>query len=313
MSRLALPTVLFLLVVLGAACGRGEPAPADGGTAALRGTVEVDGSSTVFPITEAVAEEFRKAYPGVQVNVGISGTGGGFQRWVAGETDINNASRPITPAEAERARANGIEWVELRIGLDGVAVAVNPRNDWAECVTLEELKRIWEPGSPVRRWRDVRPAWPDRPLTLYGPDTDSGTFDYFTERVVGEARASRPDYTASADDNVLVQGIAGDPNALGYFGLAYYQENRDKLKALAVDGGQGCVYPEPEAVARGTYPLSRPLFLYVNKSRLGRPEVKAFVRFYLEEASGLVREVGYVPLPPEEYRRQLRELEPLLE
>jgi len=310
---------LLALGLLASACGGGTagqgagspPARGDQG-GALRGTIEVDGSSTVYPITEAVAEEFRKVYPGVQVNVAISGTGGGFKRWVVGEMDINDASRPITAKEAETARANGIDWVEVKVAIDGLAIVVHPRNDWAQCITVEELRRIWEPGSTVRRWNEVRPEWPDRPLNLYGAGTDSGTFDYFTERVMGKARASRPDYTASEDDNVLVQGVSGDLNALGYFGLAYYEENQGKVKILAVDDGYGCIYPEREAVTRGTYPLSRPLFIYVNRKSLERPEVKAFLRFYLEHAGALSAEVGYVPLPEEEYRRQLQELEPLL-
>ena len=274
--------------------------------AGLRGAIEVDGSSTVYPITEAVAEEFLKVHPGVQVNVGISGTGGGFKRFVAGELDISDASRAIKSTEAEQAAGNGIEYYELKVGTDGLSVMVNPGNGFVECLTVEELKRIWEPESAVRTWKDVRAEWPADPVRLYGPDTDSGTFDYFTEEIVGTARASRADYTASADDNVLVQGIAGDRNALGYFGYAYYAENPDKLKLVAVDSGAGCVLPTDETIEAGRYtPLSRPLFIYVNKGSLERPEVKAFVEFYMEQAPELVREVGYVVLKDEVYTQNL--------
>ncbi|GBD11843.1 Phosphate-binding protein PstS [bacterium HR23] len=270
----------------------------------LTGRVEVDGSSTVFPITEAVAEEFQKRYPGVKVTVGISGTGGGFKRFTAGETDISNASRPITQAEMERAKQHGVDFIELPVAFDGLAVVVNPQNTWLECITVEKLKKIWEPSAQgvVTRWNQVDTQWPNAPLRLYGAGTDSGTFDYFTEAIVGNARSSRGDYTASEDDNVIVQGVAGDRYALGYFGLAYYEENRDRLKVVAVDGGQGCVYPSQETVMAGKYqPLSRPLFIYVSASSAQRPEVDAFVRFYLQEAPRLAKEVGYIPLPSRAY------------
>ena len=284
-----------------AACGGGESAPTD---AHLSGTVEIDGSSTVFPITEAVAEEFRKVQPRVQVNVGVSGTGGGFKRFTSGEIDINDASRPIKSLEAEHAAKNGIEYVEIEVALDGLSVTVNPQNDFVTCVTTGELQKIWQPESTVQKWKDVRPEWPDRKVRLYGPGTDSGTFDYFTEVLMGQARASRADYTASEDDNFLVQGIAGDRNALGYFGYAYYIENTDKLKLIAVDSGNGCVLPTDETIQDGHYtPLSRPLLIYVNRVSLERPEVRAFLEFYMDQADQLVREVGYVPLKPEEYQK----------
>ena len=200
----------------------------------LSGTIEIDGSSTVFPVSEAVAEEFGKLHRDVRVNVGVSGTGGGFKRFTAGETDISDASRPIKDREAAAAKENGVEYIELKVGTDGLSVTVSPENGFVDCLTVAELKRIWEPGSKITRWNQVRPEFPDRPMRLYGADTDSGTFDYFTEEIVGEAQASRADYTASADDNVLVQGISGDRNALGYFGYAYYAENPDKLKVVAV-------------------------------------------------------------------------------
>jgi len=272
----------------------------------LSGTIEIDGSSTVFPITEAVAEEFRKIQPDVRVNVGISGTGGGFKRFTVGETDISDASRPIKASEVEVVQKNGIEYIEIRVATDGLAVVVNYGNDWVNYLTVEELKRIWEPDSPVQKWSDIRSGWPKRPITLYGPGTDSGTFDYFTEVIVGKEDASRADYTASEDDNVLVQGIAGDPNALGYFGYAYYAENRDRLKIVPIDSGKGPVTPTDETVKSGEYsPLSRPLFIYVNTESMKRAEVRAFVVFYLENADKLVTEVGYTPLEASVYEEQL--------
>lgn len=272
----------------------------------LSGTIEGDGSSTVFPISEAVAEEFRKVEPGVDVVVGISGTGGGFKKFCNGETDFSDASRPIKDEERETCATSGIEPIEFRVGVDGLSVMVNPENDFVECLTVDELQRIWEPGSTIDSWNDVRSEWPDQAIALYGPDTDSGTFDYFTEVIVGEEDASRPDYTASADDNVLVQGIAGDADALGYFGFAYYEQNTDKLKLVAVDGGDGCVAPSRETILDGSYtPLSRPLFVYVRDDALQRPEVSEFMRFYLTEGRPLVAEVGYVEVPEEEYQAGL--------
>jgi phosphate transport system substrate-binding protein len=297
---------LQLLVAAFAACAGGESG-AEGG---LTGMVRIDGSSTVFPVTEAVAEEFQRANQGVRVTVGISGTGGGFKKFCGGETDISDASRPIKDSEREMCAEAGIEPMEIRVAFDGLAVMVNAENDFASCMTVSELKRIWEPGSTVSRWNQVRPEWPAEEIKLYGPGTDSGTFDYFTEAIVGEEDASRPDFTASEDDNVLVQGVAGDPYALGYFGYAYYAENTDKLKLVGVDGGSGCIEPTPETVEDGTYaPLSRPLFIYVSKSALERPEVKAFVRFYLESARELVPQVGYVPLRDEMYQASLAEID----
>ena len=268
----------------------------------LRGTIEIDGSSTVFPVSEAVAEEFGKLHPDVRVNVGVSGTGGGFKRFTVGETDISDASRPIKDAEAQAAADNGIEYYPLRVAMDGLSVMVSPENDFVECLTTDQLKMIWEPGSTVSKWSDVDPSWPSSDIALYGPDTDSGTFDYFTEEIMGEAQLSRPDYTASADDNVLVQGIAGGKYSLGYFGFAYYQENQDKLNLVAVDSGNGCVLPTSESIENGTYsPLSRPLFIYVSKQSMERPEVKAFVEFYLDNAADLAQEVGYIKLGDDEY------------
>ena len=278
----------------------------EGQKTALSGTIEIDGSSTVFPITEAVAEEFNKVAPKVRVNVGVSGSGGGFKRFTVGETDISDASRPIKESEAAIARENGIEYLEFLVGVDGLSVLVSPENDFVECLTVEQLHEIWKPESAVQKWNDLNPVWPDKRMNLYGPGTDSGTFDYFTEEVNGEAGLSRADYTASEDDNVLVQGIGGDRNALGYFGYAYYAENEDKLKLVAVDSGEGCVLPSVETIADGAYsPLSRPLFIYVSKTSLERPEVREFVRFYMEHGAELTAEVGYVPLSAQEYQDNL--------
>ena len=287
------------------ACGGGE----SGDAAGLSGFVRIDGSSTVFPITEAAAEEFQIAHPNTRVTVGISGTGGGFKTFCAGETDISDASRPIKDSEREMCAEVGIEPIEIRVAFDGLAVMVNPSNDFAACMTVDELKRVWEPGSTVSRWSQVRDGWPHEEMELYGPGTDSGTFDYFTEVIVGEEDASRPDFTASEDDNVLVQGIAGDPYSLGYFGYAYYAENTDKLKLVAVDGGAGCVEPTAATVESGEYaPLSRPLYIYVSKSALEKAQVKAFVRYYLEQARLLVPQVGYVPLRDQQYQASLAEI-----
>jgi len=303
---LGVGSVLLSLFLLTAGCG-GPTEPADGG---LSGTVRVDGSSTVFPITEAMAEEFRKVEPAVRVTVGISGTGGGFKRFTTGETDISDASRPIDPAEADVAAQNGIEYIELPVAFDGLSVIVNPQNDFVTSLTAAELKRIWEPGSNVHRWSDIRPDWPNREIHLYGPGTDSGTFDYFTQAINGKEKASRPDFSASEDDNVLVQGISGDTDALGYFGFAYYSENRQRLKLVAVDGGDGPVLPSPETILDGTYqPLSRPIFIYVSTQAALRPEVQAFVRFYLTQGRNLVDQVGYVPLPDQVYELALERFE----
>lgn len=292
--------VLGITVVAGVvALGMHEP---DAGLLAtdstLTGTIEIDGSSTVFPISQAVAEEFRKVHPNVRVPVGVSGTGGGFKRFVVGETDISNASRSIKAIEIEKAAENGVEFIEIAVGFDGLSLVANPANRFLECLTTAELRSIWEPGSQVDRWSEVRDGFPDQKFRLYGPDTDSGTFDYFTLAIVGKEDASRSDYSASADDNVLIRGVAGDKNALGYFGFAFYSSSPDRLKLIAVDSGSGCIYPSPQTINDGSYsPLSRPMFIYVNVASLQRVEVVEFVNFYLDNATALVREVGYVPLP----------------
>ncbi|NUP90418.1 MAG: PstS family phosphate ABC transporter substrate-binding protein [Candidatus Sumerlaeia bacterium] len=271
-------------------------------TSAPQGAVRVDGSSTVFPISEAVAEEFLAVDPSIRVTVGLSGTGGGFQKFIAGEIDINDASRPITAQEASDAAMAGIGFVELPIAYDGLSLVVHPENTWVDHLSVAELRRIWEPGSRITRWNQVRPSWPDQELRLYGAGHDSGTFDYFTLAINGEEGACRADYTASEDDNTLVQGVAGDPNALGFFGYAYYERNTDKVRVVPIDGGAGPVTPSPETISDGTYqPLSRPVFIYVSTASAARPEVRAFVDFYLENAAFLSRDVGYIPLPEDAY------------
>jgi phosphate transport system substrate-binding protein len=274
------------------------------GTAPVQGAgpiVTIDGSSTVFPVTEAVAEEFQKDKKGaVRVTVGISGTGGGFKKFCRGETDISNASRPILKAEMEECAKTGVKYIELPVAYDALTVVVNPQNTWAKSLTVAELKKIWEPGAQgkITNWNQIRPDFPDLSLKLFGAGTDSGTFDYFTEAIVGKAKSSRPDYTASEDDNTLVQGVARDKGALGYFGYAYYAENMKKLNAVSVDGGKGPVAPSDKSVEDGTYqPLSRPIFIYVSEKALEKPEVKEFVDFYMKHAPKLVKEVKYVALP----------------
>jgi phosphate transport system substrate-binding protein len=264
--------------------------------------VKVDGSSTVFRVSEAVARKFYDEQPSVRVVVSRSGTGGGFKKFAAGEIDICDASRPIKDVEKEACEKAGVEYVELEVAYDGLAVMVNPKNDWFECLTVEQLKAIWSPDSEVAKWSDINPEWPANEIKLYGPGTDSGTFDYFTEKIVGEEGKSRDDYMSSEDDNSLVTGIAGDTYGLGYFGLAYYEENQEKLKLLGVDSGDGnCIKPSKETVRDLSYkPLSRPLYIYVRKSALERPEVRSFVKFYMDNVTGLVEKVGYVPMPEDE-------------
>jgi phosphate transport system substrate-binding protein len=267
--------------------------------------ITADGSSTVFPVTEAVAEEFQKAIPGTRVTVGRSGTGGGFQKFCRNEIDISNASRPIRAVEIEACQKAGVAYVELPVAYDGLAVVVNPKNTWVQSMTVADLKKLWEPAAQgkILRWNQIRPEWPNQEIHLFGAGVDSGTFDYFTEVIVGKATQSRGDYTSSEDDNVIVQGVSGDQYALGYFGYAYYEENKDKLKIVPIDSGKGPVTPSPETVANGTYtPLSRPIFIYPKVQALDRSEVRSFVDFYLTKGIALVREVGYVPLTESEYQ-----------
>ncbi len=303
-----LPAVVWL-----ATCG-GAPT---GEIGELGGYVALDGSSTVFPISEAVAEEFREFHPRVRVTVGVSGTGGGFKKFTRREIDIGNASRPIKPSELAAAQQSGVEFLELPIAYDGIAVVVNRGNEWAREMTVSELNRLWQPEAQgkVTRWNQIRVGWPDRPIKLFGAGVDSGTYDYFTQAVSGQEGASRGDFTASEDDNVLVQGVASDVEAMGFFGFAYYEENRHRLRALAIDdenpdNGAGPIAPTTETVGNGTYqPLSRPVFIYVRKDALDKPQVEGFVRFYLENAAQLSREVGYIALPETTYRVLLDRLD----
>jgi phosphate transport system substrate-binding protein len=304
--RLAAVMVSAFVASLSAGCGGGSDTEGSGAATggAPPAVIAIDGSSTVFPISEAVAEEFQNKNPGTQVTVGHAGTGGGFQKFCRGETAISNASRPITATEVESCKQGNVSFIELPVAYDGLAVVVNPKNSWASSMTVAELNKLWSPDAQgkVLRWNQVRSGWPDQEIHLFGAGVDSGTFDYFTEVINGKAKVSRGDYTSSEDDNVLVQGVTGDQYALGYMGLAYFEENRDKLKLVPIDdgdpaNGQGPIAPSPETVRNGTYrPLSRPMFIYVNTSALNRPEVQTFVDFHLTAGEELVSEVGYVPL-----------------
>ena len=293
---------LALSASLSSACGRSE----DGGSETVM--IRIDGSSTVAPITEAVAEEFTREHPNVRPIIGVSGTGGGFQKFCGGETDISNASRPIRPSEIDACGKAGIDYIELPVAFDGLAVVVNPKNTWATSITVDELRRMWEPAAQgtIMRWSQIRSSWPDREIRLFGPGVDSGTYDYFTEAVVGKEGASRGDFTSSEDDNVLVQGVASDELGIGFMGLAYYEQNQSRLKLVGIedgkdDNGAGPILPTAETVGNGTYqPLSRPLFIYVAVKSAERPEVQEFVSSYFS-SPGLIREVGYIDLPPEAY------------
>ena len=270
-------------------------------------SIKIDGSSTVYPITDAMAKEYQNTNPKkAKITVEFSGTGGGFKKFCAGETDISNASRPIRPEEMEACKKAGIRYYELPIAFDALTVVVNPKNDWAKDITVEELKKIWEPAAQgkITSWNQIRSNWPNRPITLYGAGKDSGTFDYFTEAIVGTAKASRTDYTASEDDTILVQGVIKDENALGYFGFAYYEDNQSKLKAVGIDRGKGAVLPSRETVEKAQYqPLARPLFIYVSyNSAKSKVELRNFVEFYMKKAPTLVSSVGYIPLPKEGYQ-----------
>jgi phosphate transport system substrate-binding protein len=281
------------------ACGGGSSGGGDTSAAAadLSGAVAVDGSSTVEPLSSAAAELFQGENPGVNVTVGTSGTGGGFQKFCAGETDISDASRSISESEIAKCEESGIEFTELQVANDALTVVVNKENTWASCLTVEQLKKIWENGSTVKNWNEVDPSFPDVPLTLYGAGPDSGTFDYFTGAINGEEGNSRTDYNPTEDDNVTVQGVSGAKGGLGYFGFSYYEENADKLTAVQIDGGSGCVAPSAEAAQDGTYaPLSRPLFIYASDAGLAKPQVEAFVEFYLENNTQIVEAVQFIPL-----------------
>jgi phosphate transport system substrate-binding protein len=306
MKRLAFSCVLLALV---AGCGGGRESSngdtGDGGaTSDLSGRIQIDGSSTVGPYATAAAERFGNENPDVRVTVGVSGTGGGFERFCRGETDISNASRPIKDEETEACKAKGIDYTELQVANDALTVVVNPENEWVTCLTVERLKKIWDQGSKVGSWKNVDSAWPDVKIRLYGPGTDSGTFDYFTDEINGEEGRSRSDYSASEDDNVIVQGVGGDKGALGYFGLSYYEQNKDKLKAVAIDGGDGCVEPSVESAQTGEYkPLSRSLFMYVKTDAMARPEVQAFLDFLLDNEQEIAESAQFVPLTDEQLQK----------
>jgi phosphate transport system substrate-binding protein len=293
-------------MALVAGCGGGRGGDEDAGSTTavtgsgggdLSGRIEADGSSTVGPYTTAAAEQFQAAQPDVQITVGVSGTGGGFERFCRGETDISNASRPIKDEEAAICADKGIEYVEFQVANDALTVVVNKDNDWVTCLTTDQLKKIWGPGSKVNNWNQIDSAFPDQELSLFGPGTDSGTFDYFTGEINGEEGASRSDYSASEDDNTIVTGVSGEKGGLGYFGFSYFEENQHSLKAVEIDGGDGCVAPSVETAQNGTYkPLSRPLFVYVKQDALARPEVEAFIRFLLENEKGIAEKSQFVPL-----------------
>ncbi|MGL5614736.1 MAG: phosphate ABC transporter substrate-binding protein PstS family protein [Sarcina sp.] len=297
--------VTTTMVTLGG-CGSSDTgAKGDSGKATLAGEIKVDGSSTVAPITEAVAEEFNKEHKDVKLPVGISGTGGGFKRFTVGETDIQDASRPIKDSEKEKAKENGVEYTDFTVAYDGITVVVSKDNDFVDSLTKEELKKLWEPDSKIKTWKDLRPEWPAETIKFYTPGPDSGTFEFFTEAIVEKAKAMRTDVNPSEDDNVLVQGVAGDKNAIGFFGYSYYEANKDKLKAVKVDAGKGAIEPTFETIKDGTYvPLARPIFIYVNNKSLERPEVKEFVKFYIENAESLVKAVGEIPLTADQYKEQ---------
>ena len=294
MNKFKIITTTLVLSLVLFSCKSSDNSTAD----MLRGTVKVDGSSTVFPVTEAVAEEFGKIHPKVRVTVGISGTGGGFKKFCIGEIDINDASRHIKPKEVKKAKENNVKYIELPVAYDGLSIVINKNNDFIDYLTVDELNAIWKAGSTMKMWSDVRSDWPNRRIKLYGPGTDSGTFDYFKEAIIGKKNNIRSDFTKSEDDNVLVTGVSGDKYSLGFFWYAYYAENKDKINVFPIDGGNGPVVPSGKTINDGSYtPLSRPIFIYVNPESAKRPEVDEFVKFYLENGDELANEVGYVGMP----------------
>lgn len=302
-----LPALLLALTLTAAACGGDDDA--GGGGDDLSGDIRIDGSSTVTPLISLAAEDFQSENPGVRVTVGTSGTGGGFEKFCNGETDISMASRGIKDSEKQACAAKGIEGLELIVANDGLSVVVNPANTWAPCLTVAQLKKIWEPGSKVKSWKDVDPSFPDQALTLYGAGSDSGTFDFFTLAINGKEKATRTDYNPSEDDNVTVTGVAGEKGAMGYFGLSYLLENKGKIKGVKIDGGAGCVEATTKTVQDGTYkPLGRPLFIYVKKAAAARPEVKAFAEYYFDNVEDITEEALFVPLTPDQVKTAEAEL-----
>jgi phosphate transport system substrate-binding protein len=316
---LTFAAVIVVAVIFAAGCGRDDTSSSGstsastsgGGGQALSGRIEVDGSSTVGPFVTAGAEEFQGQNADVQVTVGISGTGGGFERFCAGETDISDASRPIKEdEEVPVCQKNGIEYTELQVANDGIAVVVNKENDWAKCLTVEQLNKIWGPDSKVDNWNQVDSSFPDQKMTLAGPGTDSGTFDFFTAQINGEEDASRTDYQATEDDNVIVQAVEGDKGGLGYFGLSYFEQNQESINDVEVDGGHGCVAPTTETVQDGSYtPLSRPLFIYVKNTSMQKPEVKAFVQYLLDNGDTIAQNALFVPMTDEQAQKSMSDFE----
>ena len=308
--------LLAALAITAAACG-GDTAeettsPSDQATPSLSGTIRIDGSSTVAPLSEAAAELFQTEHKNVRVTVGTSGTGGGFEKFCRGETDISDASRPIKTSEAEVCKANGVVYEQFAVANDGLSVVVNPANDWAKCMTIPQLKKIWDEGSTVTNWKDVDASFPDVKLDLYGAGTDSGTFDYFTEAVNGKEGRSRTDYQATEDDNVTVRGVSGSKGGMGYFGLSYLEENKGKIKGVAIDGGSGCVEASVKTVQDGTYkPLGRALFIYPTKKLLERPEGLAFVEYYISNTTPITKQALYVDLTAEQKAKLKSQLEKL--
>lgn len=310
--------LIGLASVLGAcgdANGTGDAVAGSGDGGALSGAITIDGSSTVFPIAQAVAEEFQIANPNVEVSVGLAGTGGGMEAFCAGDVQIANASRPMEEDEARCLEKNGIEYTELQIAVDGLVVVVHPETDWVDCMTFDQLNEIYRPGTTVARWSEIDPGWPDDEIKIFGPDPDSGTYDYFAEVVAdpdADEPSTRDDMTQSSDDNVLVQGVGGEPGSIGYFGYAYYQENADALKVLAVDDGDsGCVTPSPDTVKTNDYPLSRPLFIYIDNAAIARPEVAAFVEHWVAGAADFATAVGYIEAPQDVAAANVQALEDL--
>lgn len=322
MRTLILTVMLAMVMVFSAGCGqKTENGAADQAATTtqanqeaaeakkITGEINIDGSSTVYPITAAVAEEFVKAYPGVKTSVGYAGTGGGFKKFYANEIPICNASRPIKQEEIDKCKEAGIEYTEFIVAYDGLSIVVNKENTWVNSLTVDQLKAMWEPDSKVKTWKDIDPSWPAEPIKFYSPGTDSGTFEYFTEEITEKKGAIRTDITPSEDDNVLVTGVANDKNAIGYFGFAYYLENADKLKVVPVDGGKGAVEPTVETIKNGTYaPLSRPLFVYVNNKNLAEEHIREFMKYFLTEGVALVGDVGYVPLEDKGYADELAKI-----
>lgn len=292
----------FLLPIV---ASLGFTIPLAAGSKNLSGTVKLDGSSTVYPVAEGLAEEFQIANPRVRITVGLSGTGGGFKKFTAGETDIANASRKIKTKEVELAKKNKIDYLALPVAFDGISIVVHPNNKFVTELSIEQLKKLWQPGSKVKTWKDLNPEWPNQNIKLYGPGADSGTFDFFTEEIVGESRKSRADYVSSEDDNVIVRGVSSDPNALGYFGYAYYIENKEKVKLVGLKEGKHTIFANDKTIEDGSYPLARPLLMYLNTASAKRPEVNAFVEFLHENAAKLSKEVGYVALPSKTYKSSL--------